>query len=139
MSHLQQTNQFQKGDVLSVPVFDGLYNHKGVVVDNPFRGEPVVVSARLSEGSVVRERVSSFAGNASVSQIDNQGHEGPYSRARVARRAQNRVGEEYHLFLSNCEHFVREVSGLESKSPQIQQWAGTFLFLVLVAAVAQSS
>ena len=36
------------------------------------------------------------------------------------KNAEARIGESYDLLNCNCEHFVREVHGLPSKTPQLQ-------------------
>jgi len=138
MHQLQRKQQYRKGDILSVPVPGAVYNHVGVVVENRVHEEPVVVSSRLSKGGVVREHLSEFAGDVSTDEIENRGHNGPHTRTEVARRAEARIGESYNLLHSNCEHFVREVSGLESKSPQLMAWLSSTLMVALLVALAKS-
>lgn len=132
-----QENTPRVGDILSVPVPGAPYDHWGVVTNGGPYGRTEVISARLSAGRVVRETLREFAGEASLSDIENHGLWGA-SRTAVVNRARSRVGEGYHLLHSNCEHFVREVSGAEPESPQLQQWITSLVFLATIAMLARS-
>lgn len=107
------------GTVVGVNVFAyGLwFHHLGVIVDHNPYGEPLVVSKSKEHGRVVAESLRKFSGGRQVTvHPELRGALGAFT---VADRALDRLGEPWSIG-ENCEHFVREVQGLPSASPQLQ-------------------
>jgi hypothetical protein len=107
-------------DVVGVDVvtYGMLVHHVGIVVGEDAWGEVLVVSKSRTRGGVVEETLEQFSGGRGWTYH-------PELRGRlpgwlVADRARRRLGERWRAG-SNCEHFVREVHGLPSDSPQLQR------------------
>lgn len=118
--------------------------HVGLVTDRQCQaGAPYVISASKRTGRVAEETWEEFSQGAPVSTYDVRGDLPPH---HVLERARARDGHEWHLFLANCEHFVRWAHGLPEESPQLQQGvakaglvvAGTALAVGVVAVIAEA-
>lgn len=100
---------YQIGDVLSVPKLT--FRHFMIVV-----APGVVVHASKDKGCVVREHIQDAAKNRTIT---SHGRWASISNEEILARAKNLVGRPYKLFSGNCEHLVREISGVKRASPQL--------------------
>lgn len=103
------------GTVVSTPrrILGVPFKHVGVITSTlPVK----VASASAADGRVVEESLTSFADGGIVRKAPINGE---LPTQVVVRRARNRLGKAYSLFSYNCEHFVRDVHGLEVRSPQV--------------------
>lgn len=111
--------ELRVGDVVGVDVvaFGLTFHHVGVIGRVTWRDGFVVSKSRL-RGCVVEESFADFTAGASKYTL-HEHVRGRLDDHEVARRAYARRGEAWTAW-SNCEHFVREVHGLRSESPQLQ-------------------
>ncbi|GEM_PF-3212366 len=109
-------NLLPPGTVISVP--KGPFDHYGILL-YANDGLPYVISNSGKYGKVVLESLSDFAENQEV-KIRWYTHEAEVQQ--VLRRALQLLGKPYSAFSSNCEHFIREISGLPIESPQLRGW-----------------
>lgn len=113
--------QFAPGAVLAVraPILGGLgaVDHVGIASDAVnWDGEQLVINASKRTGCVLEEPISTFSQNEEVREVAIWGS---LDGAEVVYRARQRMGEEWRLMRSNCEHFVRWAHGLYEESPQV--------------------
>jgi len=110
-----------------IVVDHGLYEHVGISDGNGKVFENS--NARKGRGLVSYEEFSAGKGIIDLGIL-------PGSRPvpEVLKRAQELIinRKSYHLLTNNCEHFVREVCGVEISSPQIQQ----AVFAILSSTIA---
>lgn len=132
------------GDAVGVPasVAGGLatVEHVGIVSDRKDGfGRPYVINASKRTGRVLEESWHDFSQGLAVRRLDLEPQR---PRRHVLRDARGRIGQEWRLFSSNCEHFVRECMGYVRRSPQLRTWAAGALLIAVVgvglAAVAGS-
>lgn len=126
---------FPPGTVLSVP--GGPVEHFGMLTGQHVFGRRVtIISPSKRRGAVVEELPMQFSDGAPILAHGPWGDLPWQEKMKIARA---NLGRPYHLFLGNCEHFVRICSGLEPESPQLQKafWIGGIAACIL-AAVADS-
>jgi len=111
---------YQLAEVISVSM--GVYNHYGIYV-----GNGMVIDASKRYEKVVYQTLDDFSEGRGVKRHGIWEKSNPRT---AVNNAFDLIGREYALFTSNCEQFVREVSGLVKKSPQIQ--CGILVGTVLV-------
>jgi hypothetical protein len=100
----------------------GISDGKGRVFENS--------NDRHGRGLVTLEEFSSGKGIIDVGVLP-----GSIPVSEMMARAASLVSnfKSYHVLMNNCEHFVREVCGVEIESPQIQQALLAAFGLVLAA------
>ena len=129
------------GQVLGVsaPVAGGLVHvtHVGLVADRGDQaGLPLVYNASKRTGRVTLDRWEEFCQGEPARLLDVRGD---LETKVVISRAHSRLGEEWSLVWSNCEHYVRWCHGLEPESPQLQGAVGATLVLATLAVVVTAA
>ncbi|MGJ8564413.1 MAG: hypothetical protein ACSHXY_12785 [Alphaproteobacteria bacterium] len=115
---------FDAGDIVRVRV-NGFIEHEGIMTET---GR--IISNSRRRGRVVEETASEFAGGR---KIEHVGRLSGLSGARTLANARLRLGRPYDAFNYNCQHFVRECSGLRKHSPQKKLALGAAAALALLA------
>ena len=111
-NYLGSKSMYEISDVLSIPY--GLYRHFMILI-----GPDLVVHGSKEKGIVCLDRLSDIAGDRPIT---NHGKWTTLPDHIVVQNAHELVGEPYRLFSKNCEHIVREISGVRSVSPQISTY-----------------
>lgn len=130
---------FPPGVVLSVST-GGAVEHFGMLMDRHVFGyRPTIISPSKKRGAVVEEFAPGFSGGAPILAHGPWGDLPWQHKMKIARA---NLGRPYHLFLGNCEHFVRVCSGLEPESPQLQKAFGGIALggaaLLILASLANT-
>ena len=109
-------SDFRPGD--TIQIWTGCYWHLGIYVGN----DKVIHAVKLYRSEyvfqVVRTSLRDFAGD-NVVYINNA--IASNDRAAVCRRARATVGRKYNFLIDNCEHFAREMHGLEKECGQFRE------------------
>ncbi len=115
---------YQPGDVVRVRV-NGFIQHEGIMTDI---GR--VISNSRRAGRVSEESTRAFAGGR---KIEHVGRLSSMPADRVIAHARARIGDPYHAYDYNCQHFVRECYGLGRRSPQKKLALGAAALVALIA------
>lgn len=115
---------YNPGDIVRVRV-NGFIEHEGIVTE---AGR--IISNSRRRGRVVEETPSEFAGGRKIEYV---GRLSNMPGTRVVANARLRLGRPYDAFNYNCQHFVRECSGLRKHSPQKKIALGAAAALALLA------
>jgi hypothetical protein len=117
--------------ILSIRMPNGIV-HFGILTD-----EETVISASKLRGKVAEELPFEFSWGFPIQVHGRWGNQYWEDTIEIARA---NLGVEYHLFDTNCEHFVRFCSGLRPESPQLQRVVGAACLIGLAAwAIAASA
>lgn len=111
----------KSGTVISIP--KPPFTHFGILLFN-FLGEPFVISNSFRKRKVVIETLETFCSDYKPT-IHNMW--GKYTSSQVEERAKSLLGTPYSVTRYNCEHFVRNVHGLSTESPQFNNMIGLAL------------
>jgi len=104
--------QIQAGSILVVDC--GFYNHVGVA-----DGLGFVYENSRDRGGRGKVSLEDFSENKDIKNVGILGH---LSADEIIINAKNLIKDNkaYQLLSNNCEHFIREVCGVDVKSPQIR-------------------
>jgi len=108
--------------------------HVGIASDGIIDGEQGVLSSSRRRGQVTEESLSTFSQGRSIKPLDAPADK---TAAEVLWRARQQLGRPWHLWQSNCEHFVYSCYGLPPKSPQLQVAAATALLLAGIWGISR--
>ncbi|MFZ5479074.1 MAG: lecithin retinol acyltransferase family protein [Myxococcota bacterium] len=114
------------GTVVGVPAVaaGGLVTvtHVGIVSRRARQsGLPMIYNASKRTGRVMHETWAEFTQGEQAQVIDLRGD---LPDSVILARAASRLGDEWGLFFSNCEHYVYWCHGLEPESPQLREGVG---------------
>jgi hypothetical protein len=120
----KQTRWPAAGSIVSVPAYV-VFRHKGIVSDQWYLGEPMVISNSARIGHGAEEPWDVFS---SGQHWADEGYLGNLSPHQVLERARASITKLYNPFTWNCDMFVTHAHGLPPTSGQ--------LAVVLLAAAA---
>jgi len=121
------------GEVLST--FANGVEHFGLLTDRHLYGWPLsIASASKALGFVTEELPLQFAPSGI---LFKHGYWSQQHRIATVRIALSKLGQPYHLFEHNCEHFVRICQGLPAESPQLKGVLGVVVAAAVVCGLAK--
>lgn len=121
------------GTVVSVQAFI-FWRHRGIVLDQWQDGKPNIIASSPLAGA----REQTWDAFRSGQEPDNEGYPGRLPYGEVLRRARSRIGGQYDLLGSNCDHLVNYAHGLPVRSEQVLATVGLAVVAgVVVAAISR--
>ena len=117
--------RYPKGHLLCIK--HGLYEHVGIS-----DGKGHIYENAYRTGGRGKVSLKDFSGGKEI--IDIGIIPGSAKPGQIIKNAEALIAnpKKYNLLFNNCEHFVREVCGVDIKSPQVQR----AIFLAVSTAVA---
>ncbi len=111
--------EIRVGEIVSVRIF-GIVEHVGLVTENG-----TVISNSMRNSGVIEQSLAEFSAGKEVTR---SGYPSDLPPSIVVARARSRLGAQWSLVNSNCEHFVNWAHGLKPTSPQL---VGVFGLMVI--------
>jgi hypothetical protein len=121
------------GTIVSVRAFV-FWRHKGIVSDQRYGGKPTVIASSPILGT--REETWDRFRSGQEPVVEGYPSNLPYHE--VVRRARSRIGTDYDLLGSNCDHLANYAHDLPMRSEQLLATVGIAVLAgVIVAGMAK--